>query len=48
MAKKTSHWMWFIFSQISGLGKSVTAEKQEIANIEEAEFYLMDEFLSIN
>lgn len=44
--KKVSHWMWYIFPQISGLGKSGTAKKYEIANIEEAEYYLMDESLS--
>jgi len=44
--KKTSHWMWFIFPQIAGLGKSGTAKKYEIANIEEAEYYLTDELLS--
>ncbi|MDZ4757102.1 MAG: DUF1810 domain-containing protein [Bacteroidota bacterium] len=44
--KKVSHWMWFIFPQISGLGKSGPAKKYEIANIEEAEYYLMDELLS--
>ena len=44
--KKLSHWMWFIFPQIEGLGKSSTAKKYEIANIEEAEFYLTDEYLS--
>jgi uncharacterized protein (DUF1810 family) len=38
--------MWYIFPQISGLGKSGTAKKYEIANIEEAEAYLMDELLS--
>lgn len=44
--KKTSHWMWYIFPQISGLGKSGTAKKYEIENIEEAEHYLMDTLLS--
>ncbi len=44
--KKTSHWMWYIFPQIAGLGKSGTAKKYEIANIEEAEYYLTDELLS--
>ncbi len=44
--RKVSHWMWFIFPQIAGLGKSRTAKKYEIANIEEAEHYLMDELLS--
>lgn len=44
--KKESHWMWYIFPQIIGLGKSRTAKKYEIANIEEAEYFLMDEMLS--
>lgn len=44
--KKTSHWMWYVFPQISGLGKSSTAKKYEIENIEEAEHYLMDTLLS--
>ena len=38
--------MWFVFPQIAGLGKSDTAKKYEIANIEEAENYLKDELLS--
>ncbi len=44
--KKNSHWMWFIFPQIAGLGKSEIAKRYEIFNIEEAEFYLQDELLS--
>lgn len=44
--RKTSHWMWYVFPQIAGLGKSSTAKKYEIANIEEAEHYLMDDLLS--
>ncbi len=44
--KKNSHWMWFIFPQIAGLGKSEIAKIYEIFNIEEAEFYLQDELLS--
>ena len=44
--KKVSHWIWFIFPQIAGLGKSEIAKRFEIANIEEAEFYLQDELLS--
>ena len=38
--------MWFIFPQIAGLGKSPTAKKYELANIEEAECYLKDALLS--
>jgi uncharacterized protein (DUF1810 family) len=38
--------MWYIFPQIAGLGKSLTAKKYEIATIEEAEYYLTDELLT--
>ena len=44
--KKVSHWMWFIFPQIAGLGKSEIAKRFEIASIEEAKFYLQDKLLS--
>jgi uncharacterized protein (DUF1810 family) len=43
--KKRSHWMWFIFPQIAGLGTSATAKKYEILNKEEDECYLRDELL---
>lgn len=38
--KKQSHWMWFIFPQISGLGKSSTSKYYSIKSAEEAEAYL--------
>ncbi len=38
--KKTSHWMWFIFPQIEGLGYSSTAKYYSIKNIKEAKEYL--------
>ena len=38
--RKTSHWMWFIFPQISGLGHSDTAKFYSIKNIDEAKEYL--------
>ncbi|NDP26736.1 MAG: DUF1810 domain-containing protein [Flavobacterium sp.] len=38
--KKTSHWMWFIFPQIKGLGSSVTAKFYEIKDLNEATAYL--------
>lgn len=44
--KKVSHWIWFIFPQIAGLGKSEIAKRFEIASIEEAKFYLQDKLLS--
>lgn len=37
---KTSHWMWFIFPQIRGLGSSYTAQHYAIASRAEAEAYL--------
>ncbi len=37
---KTSHWMWFIFPQIQGLGRSYLARKFAISSPEEAGAYL--------
>jgi uncharacterized protein (DUF1810 family) len=38
--KKETHWMWFIFPQIKGLGSSPVANKYAISGIEEAQAYL--------
>jgi uncharacterized protein (DUF1810 family) len=38
--RKQSHWMWFVFPQIKGLGHSGTARKFAISSREEAEAYL--------
>jgi uncharacterized protein (DUF1810 family) len=38
--EKESHWMWFIFPQIAGLGFSPTAQIYAIASRAEAEAYL--------
>jgi uncharacterized protein (DUF1810 family) len=38
--KKQSHWMWFIFPQIHGLGSSEMAVRYAISSIEEAHAYL--------
>ena len=38
--RKTSHWMWFVFPQIAGLGRSPTAQKYAIRSLAEAEAYL--------
>ncbi|HEU4790244.1 MAG TPA: DUF1810 domain-containing protein [Flavobacterium sp.] len=38
--KKETHWMWFIFPQIKGLGHSDTANYYAIANLKEAEEFL--------
>ena len=37
---KQSHWMWFIFPQIAGLGHSAMAQKFAIASVAEAVAYL--------
>ena len=38
--RKTSHWTWFIFPQIAGLGRSATAQTYAISNLAEAQAYL--------
>jgi uncharacterized protein (DUF1810 family) len=37
---KESHWMWFIFPQLRGLGSSAMAERYAIGSLEEARAYL--------
>jgi uncharacterized protein (DUF1810 family) len=37
---KRSHWMWFVFPQIAGLGQSATSRRFAIASLEEARAYL--------
>ena len=37
---KRSHWMWFIFPQLRGLGSSATAQRFGIGSLEEARAYL--------
>jgi uncharacterized protein (DUF1810 family) len=38
--QKRSHWMWFVFPQVAGLGHSQTAQLYAISGREEAEAYL--------
>ncbi|GAC1610980.1 MAG: DUF1810 domain-containing protein [Mycobacteriales bacterium] len=38
--RKTTHWMWFIFPQLAGLGRSSTALYFGIADVDEARDYL--------
>jgi len=38
--KKTSHWMWFIFPQLSGLGSSPMAQRFALAGLDAARAYL--------
>ncbi len=37
---KKSHWIWYIFPQLKGLGKSYNSEYYGLANIDEARKYL--------
>ena len=43
--RKRSHWIWFIFPQVAGLGHSPTALYYGIKSLEEAQAYLADPIL---
>ncbi len=43
--RKRSHWMWFIFPQIEGLGSSTMSRRYAISSREEAAAYLMHPLL---
>lgn len=38
--RKRSHWMWFVFPQIAGLGRSALSQRYAIASADEAAAYL--------
>ena len=38
--RKQSHWMWFVFPQIAGLGRSATAQRYALASVADAAEYL--------
>jgi uncharacterized protein (DUF1810 family) len=38
--RKSGHWIWFIFPQIAGLGRSATSQAFAIRSLEEARAYL--------
>ena len=37
--RKRTHWMWFVFPQLAGLGRSQTARFYAIADLDEAQHY---------
>jgi len=37
---KRGHWMWFVFPQVAGLGRSSTAQHYALSGLEEARAYL--------
>ena len=43
--RKTSHWIWYIFPQVQGLGYSYNSKYYAIKDINEARQYLQDEIL---
>jgi uncharacterized protein (DUF1810 family) len=47
-AKKSSHWMWYIFPQIYGLGWSPTSKYYAIKSADEARAFLNDPYLNDN
>ena len=44
--RKVSHWMWFIFPQLTSLGRSATARKFGISDLDQACDYLRHPMLS--
>jgi uncharacterized protein (DUF1810 family) len=45
VGRKRSHWIWFVFPQIAGLGSSPTAARYAISSLDEARAYLRHELL---
>ena len=46
--RKCSHWMWYIFPELKGLGYSATSEFYGISDLEEAKEYLSNDYLRGN
>jgi len=47
VGRKASHWMWFVFPQIAGLGFSPTSQKYAITSLAEARAYLKHPVLGL-
>jgi uncharacterized protein (DUF1810 family) len=45
--RKRSHWMWFVFPQLAGLGRSKVSRHYGLTGIEEAEAYLEHPVLGV-
>ncbi|HJS09643.1 DUF1810 domain-containing protein [Sphingopyxis sp.] len=45
--RKHSHWMWYIFPQLAGLGRSAMSERYAIADADEARAYLAHPLLGL-
>ncbi|HEY0887895.1 MAG TPA: DUF1810 domain-containing protein [Ramlibacter sp.] len=46
-ARKASHWMWFVFPQLAGLGGSPMARRYAISSLDEARAYLAHPVLGL-
>ena len=46
--RKRTHWMWYIFPQIAGLGQTETSKYYAIKDLREATDFLMDDGLGVN
>jgi uncharacterized protein (DUF1810 family) len=46
--RKRSHWMWFVFPQIRGLGRSPTADFYGLSSLDEATAFLEHPVLSVH
>ena len=44
---KRSHWMWFVFPQIAGLGTSAMSQRYALASVDEARAYLAHPVLGV-
>lgn len=45
--RKQTHWMWFVFPQIAGLGHSATAQRYAVSGLPEARAYLAHPVLGL-
>ena len=43
--RKQTHWMWFVFPQVAGLGRSATAQHYALSGLDEARAYLQHPLL---
>jgi uncharacterized protein (DUF1810 family) len=43
--RKKTHWMWFVFPQVAGLGRTATAQHYAIRDLDQAQRYLADRIL---
>lgn len=46
--KKVSHWIWFIFPQLKGLGKSIFSDYYGLSDLNETKQYYLNKFLRNN